>query len=145
MTEIPAGKPQIPGEDAPEGFTRNYVTVVKGHSCKWICKQRWDSVTEYEVLVNEELRTNARAIYNEETEEEFHRALYDNDADYARLIKYVLQCLVNQGLLKVEKHEGQDPLYRKTAKLYALCPEIVKYDLPVTKDMVEEYDRQHPS
>jgi hypothetical protein len=30
MGEIAAGIPKIPGEDAPEGFTKNYVAVFKG-------------------------------------------------------------------------------------------------------------------
>jgi hypothetical protein len=49
MTEIPAGSPHVPGEDAPEGFTKNYVTVFKGYFCKYVCKQAWDNFYEEEV------------------------------------------------------------------------------------------------
>ena len=83
---IPAGIAKPTGEDAPEGFTKNYVTVFKGY----FCQRSWDNFYEEEVLLNEELRTNARAIFNERTEEEFHNERYDNNADYARLAKYVL-------------------------------------------------------
>jgi len=57
----------------------------------------------------------------------------------------VLQCLVNKGLLTEEKHEGRDSTYWKTAKLYAICPQIVDVVLPEIDSLVEEYDRQHPS
>lgn len=141
--EIPAGIPQIPGQGAPEGFTKNYVTVFKGYFCKYMCQESRDNFYSEKVLLNQELRNNAKAIFNKKTEEEFHNALYDNDNDYARLVEYELECLVNQGLLTEEKHEGRDSTFWKTPKLYALCPEIVRYDLPGIQDMVEEYDRQH--
>jgi hypothetical protein len=108
-----------------------------------MCQKGWDNFYFEKVLLNEELRNNARAVFNEQTEEEFHNALYDNDDDYARLANHVLDCLVNQGLLTEEKHEGLDSTYWKTAKLHALCPEIVRYHLPGIQDMVEQYDRQH--
>lgn len=57
----------------------------------------------------------------------------------------MLQCLVNKGLLTEEKHEGRDSTYWKTAKLYAICPQIVDVVLPEIDSLVEEYDRQHPS
>ena len=78
---ILAGIPQIPGEGAPEGFTRNYVNVFKGYFCKFACQKNWDNFHEEEVLLNKELRDNARAVFNEQTEQEFHNALYDKDAD----------------------------------------------------------------
>jgi hypothetical protein len=45
-------------------------------------------------------------------------------------------------MLTEEKRGGLD-YYWKTAKLHALCPKIVRYDLPVIQDMVEEYDTQN--
>lgn len=80
---IPAGIAKPTGEDAPEGFTKNSVTVFKGYFCKYVCQKSWNNFYE-DVLLNEELRTNAKAIFNERTEEEFHNARYDNNADYAR-------------------------------------------------------------
>ena len=139
---IPAGRPKPTGEDAPEGFTKNYVTVFKGYFCKYVCQNSWDNFYEEEVLLNEELRTNARAIFNERTEEEFHNARYDNNADYARLAKYVLDCLVRQGLLTKEKQQRRDSTYLRSPKLNEICPQIVKFALPVIQPMVEEYDRR---
>ncbi len=62
---IPAGNTKPTGEDAPEGFTKNYLTVFKGYFCKYVCQKSWDSFDEEEVLLNEELRTNARATKNQ--------------------------------------------------------------------------------
>lgn len=143
---IPAGITKPTGEDAPEGFTKNYVTVFKGYFCKYVCQKSWDNFYEEEVLLNEELRTNARAIFNEQTEEEFHNARYDNNTDYARLARYVLDCLVREGLLTKEKQQRRDSTYLRTPKLNEICPQIVKFALPVIQPMVEEYDqrRQQP-
>lgn len=144
MSEIPAGIPQIPGEGAPEGFTRNYVNVFKGYFCKYACLKSWDNFHYAEILLNKELRDNAKAIYNDQTEEEFHNALYDNDEDYARLVKYVLNSLINQGMFTEEERGGLD-YYWKTTKLHNLCPQIVQVHLPSIDFLVEEYDKQHPS
>ena len=65
--EIPAGAPKPTGEDAPEGFTKNYVTIFKGYFCKFACEKEWDDFYEVDVLLNQELRNNARAIFNEKT------------------------------------------------------------------------------
>lgn len=144
MGEIPAGIPQIPGEDAPEGFVKNHVTIFKGYFCKDACQQSKDNFHYAEILLNKELRENAKAVFNKETEDEFHNALYDNDNDYGRLVKYVLDCLIKQGMLTEEKRGGLD-YYWKTPKLYALCPQIVQVILPVIDPLAEEYDRQYPS
>jgi hypothetical protein len=142
---IPAGIPQIPGQDAPEGFTRNYVNILKGYFCKFACQRNWDNFHKENVLLNEELRDNARALFNEQTEQEFHNALYDNDSDYSRLVKFVLAELIAQGLIREEEHEGRDSTYWKTSKLKALCPKILKFILPIIDPLVEEYDRQQPN
>jgi hypothetical protein len=140
--EIPTGIAKPTGGDAPEGFTKNCVTVFKGYFCKYVCQKSWDNFYEEEVLLNEELRTSARAIFNERTEEEFHNARYDNNADYARLARYVLDCLVLQGLLTKEEQQRRDSTYLRTPKLNEICPQIVKFALPVIQPMVEEYDRR---
>jgi hypothetical protein len=62
-----------------------------------------------------------------------------------RYLTYVLNSLVNQGLLTEEKHEGRDSEYWKTTKLYALCPQIVSVELPTIDSLVEEYDILHPT
>ena len=66
-SSIPAGIPNVAGVDAPEGFTRNYVTISMGYFCKYACKQEWDSFYEPDVLMNQELRDNARVIFIEKT------------------------------------------------------------------------------
>ena len=93
--QVPPGIPQPTGEDAPEGFTKNYITIFKGYFCKSVCQKEWDNFYEEDVLMNEELRNNARAVINEQSEGEFHNALYDSNAGYALLVRYVLDSLVN--------------------------------------------------
>jgi hypothetical protein len=137
---IPAGIPNVAGVDAPEGFTRNYVTIFKSYFCKYACDKEWDSFYEPDVLMNEELRNNAKAVFNERTEEEFHNALYDNDADYAHLVRYVVDCLVRQGLLREERKGEGNTVYWRTDKMKALCPEIIRVGLPVIDDLVRKYD-----
>ena len=139
---IPAGIPSVAGADAPEGFTKNYVTIFKGYFCKHACDKEWDNFYEPDVLMNDELRDRARAVFNEMTEEEFHNALYDNDAAYARLVRYVIDCLINQGLLQFERKGEGDTVYWRTDKMKELCPEILGVDLPVIDDIVRKYDSQ---
>jgi predicted transcriptional regulator len=139
---IPAGIPRVVGAGAPEGFTENYVTIFKGYFCKYASEKKWDVFHEPEVLLNDELRKNARAVLNEESEEEFHNALYDNNNDYARLVRYVLDCLVRQGMFE-EKREQGDTSYSRTKKMRELCPEIRNVGLPVIKALVEKYDAEH--
>ena len=64
--------------------------------------------------MNEELRNNARAVINEQSEREFHNALYDSNAAYALLVRYVLDSLVNQVLFKEEREEGRHSVYLGT-------------------------------
>lgn len=75
---IPSGIPKPTGEEAPEGFTKNEVTIFKGYFCKYMCEKAWDNFHEEQVFMNEELRKNAKAVFNEQSEAEFHRALYDS-------------------------------------------------------------------
>jgi len=73
----------------------------------------------------------------------FTEQLYDSEEGYSRLARYVLDCLVNRGALREEKHHGQDFAYWRTDRLKALCPEIMRVMLPVIDRIVDEYDRQH--
>jgi hypothetical protein len=139
---VPAGIPKVPGVGAPEGFTRNHLTIFKGYFCKFACEKEWDVFYEPEVLLNEELRRNARAVLNEESEEEFHNALYDSNECYARLVRYVLDCLLRQDMLEEKKKPG-DTSYWRTEKMRELCPEIRNVLLPVIDDIVERYDAKH--
>jgi uncharacterized protein YqeY len=125
--------------------TRNDVNVVKGHFCKFACKSNRDNFDKEDILLNEELRNNASALFNEKTEQEIRNALDDNDSDYSRLVRFVSTELIAQGLFREEEHEGRDSTYWKTSKLKALCPKILKFILPIIDPLVEEYDRQQPT
>jgi len=89
---------QIPPPTGPEGFTKNYVAVFKGYFCKYVCQKELDNFYEEDILMNEELRNNARSAINERMEREFQSALYDSNSGYALLVRYVLDSLVNQAL-----------------------------------------------
>jgi glutamyl-tRNA(Gln) amidotransferase subunit E len=125
--------------------TRNDVNVVKGHFCKFACKSNRDNFDKEDILLNEELRNNASALFNEKTEQEIRNALDDNDSDYSRLVRFVSTELIAQGLFREEEHEGRDSTYWKTSKLKALCPKILNFILPIIDPLVEEYDRQQPT
>jgi hypothetical protein len=125
-----------------EGFTKNYVALFKGYFCKFICQKEWDNFYEEDILMNEELRNNARPVINEQSEGEFQGALYDSNAGYALLVRYVLDSLVNQARFKEEREEGRHSVYLRTDKLKALCPEILRVILPVIDSLVKEYDRR---
>jgi hypothetical protein len=136
---IPAGIPQVPGQGAPEGFIRNEVFIFKGYFCKFACQKNWDNFHEEEVLLNKELWENAKKVFNEQ---EIHNALYDKDADYSRLVKFVLTELIAKGVIREEKHEGRDSTYWKTSMFAALCPKILEVILPDIDAFVEEYNEQ---
>jgi predicted transcriptional regulator len=91
----------------------------------------------------ENIKNKEPLLRNEKSEVEFHKALYDNDVDYARLARYIINCLVGRGLLVEENHDGEDSTYWRTDKLKTLCPEILKYTLPVIDPIVDEYDSRH--
>jgi hypothetical protein len=94
---------QITQLTGPEGFTKNYVAVFKSYFCKYVCQKEWDNFYEEDILMNEELRDNARAVINEQSEGEFQGALYDSNSGYALLVRYVLDSLVDQALFKEER------------------------------------------
>jgi hypothetical protein len=98
------------------------------------------SLSKYSIFV----RDNARAVFNEQTEDEFHNALYDDNSGYRRLVRFVFHELISQGLFIKEERGGRDPEYVRTSKLIALCPQIAEVTLPVIDDLVSEYERQHP-
>jgi hypothetical protein len=129
--------PKVPGEDAPEGFNRNEVLVYKGYFCKFMCQKEWDNFSEEQIFLNQELKENARALYNEESEKAFLEEIFDQDAEYQRLTRFVLNSTLSQGLL-----EREETTYWKTSKLKELCPKILAYDLPVIDPLVDEYDKQ---
>jgi hypothetical protein len=111
--------PKVPGED--KGFNRNEVLVYKGYFCKFMCQKEWDNFNEEQVFLNEELKEYARALYSEESEKVFLEEIFDPDASYQKMTRFVLNSLVNQGLLEREQ-EPNESTYWKTLKLKELCP-----------------------
>jgi hypothetical protein len=130
--------PKVSGEDAPEGFNKNEVLVYKGYFCKFMCQKEWDNFSEEQIFLNQELKDNARALYNEESEKVFLEEIFDQDAEYQRLTRFVLNSLISQSLLKRE-----EATYWKTSKLKELCPKILAFVLPGIDYLVDEYDKQH--
>src|SRR5687767_14114900 len=123
------GVPKVAGVNAPPGFTSNHVTIVKGYFCKYMCDQTKNSFHSEEVLMNESFRKYGPAVFNKESEEEFHKALYDQKAEYSQLAEYVLNDLIGQGLIIEQKNDG-DSTYIGTEKLGILCPKIASVILP---------------
>jgi hypothetical protein len=61
---------------------------------------------------------------------------------YYRLVRFVLDCLVDKGLLEENKQKDADSVYWRTDKLKALCPEILRVGLPVIDALVRQYDKK---
>jgi hypothetical protein len=138
MTEPSADVPfpKVPGEDAPEGFNRDEVISYTGYISKFMCQVERDSFDEEEVIKNEELREIARAVFNEQSQEDFL-------AGYSRLARYILDWLIGRGLLKKEESPDRNPTYWKTQKCKDLCPRILEFELPIIDRLVDDYDRDH--
>ena len=62
--------------------------------------------------------------------DEVKMAIDDEDRHYSVIIKQCLEWMSNNGLLNDE--------YQKTDMLRAICPEIMKYDMPVIKVLIKE-------
>jgi hypothetical protein len=137
--DVPA--PKVPGEDAPGGFNRNEVLVYKEYFCKYMCQNNWDNFSDMEVFSNEQLKENARALYNKESEETFLEEIFEPDAGYQRMARFVVDSLVKQGLLEREE-KPNEAIYLRTSKLKELCSKILAYNLPVIDALVEEYNKQ---
>jgi hypothetical protein len=132
--------PKVPGEDAPEGFNTNEVLVYKGYFCKFMCEKEWDNFSDMEVFSNEQLKENARAIYNKESEKTFLEEIFEPDGSYQRMTRFVVNSLVDLGLLEREEKTNETTYFR-TSKLKELCPKILAYDLPVIDALVKEYTK----
>jgi hypothetical protein len=135
------GVPKVREVDASPGFTSNHVTIVKGHFCKYTCKQTKNIFYSEDVLLNEEFRKEAPGVFNKESEEEFHKASYDQQAEYNQLAEYVLKELISEGLIIEEKKEWCSA-YIPTEKVGNLCRRIESIILPSINKLVEEYDEQ---
>ena len=132
--------PKVTGEDAPEGFNRNEILVYKGYFCKYMCQKEWDNFSEEQVFLNDELRNNARALYNQESEKAFLDEIFESEASYQQMTRFVVNSMVDIDLLEKEEKPGQT-IYSRTSKLKDLCPMILSYDLPVIDALVKEYNR----
>lgn len=67
--------------------------------------------------------------------------IFNEDAEYQKMTKFVINSLVNQGLLtrKLES-DGSSYSYWKTSKLKELCPKFLAVDLTSIDSLVNEYD-----
>jgi hypothetical protein len=136
--------PKITGDDAPEGFNKNEVLVYKGYFCKYMCQKEWDNFSEEKVFLNDELRDNARALYNQESEKAFVEEIFESETNYQQMTRFVVNSLVDIGLLEKEEKPGEI-IYWRTSKLKDLCPMILSYDLPVIDALVIDYDKSRDS
>ena len=137
--------PKVPGDGGlPEGFNASDIHIFEGYFCKFMCKNNWDNFYEVQVYTNDEFKTHARAIYNNESERDSMEKIFDADADYQRMTRYVITSLVNQDLLTKElESDGSSYSYWKTSKLKELCPNILAVGLPSIDFLVDEYDKEH--
>ena len=136
--------PKVPGDNAPEGSNVNEVHIYKAYFCKYMCQSEHDNFYEDQIFNNDEFKTQARAIYNEETQKDFLDKIFDSDAEYQKMTRFVISSLENQGLLTREvESDGSTYAYRKTSKLRELCPKILGVDLPSIDFLVDEYDKEH--
>jgi len=123
------------GGDIPEPFNYNDVKVWLGKICKYICGKTEDNFPESEFLLNPEL--NQSHAYDNEKEK--HKAMYDSNHPYSKLLLYCLQWLITKGLLEtrivndVDNSELKE--YIKTDKLKNICSQILRYDLADIHEM----------
>ena len=65
----------VPNVVGDEGFTGKEVYLFKNYFCKHMCENEWDNFYEDQIFLNDEFRTDARAIFNEETHKDFWKNL----------------------------------------------------------------------
>ena len=61
----------VPNVVGDEGFTGKEVYLFKNYFCKHMCENEWDNFYEDQIFLNDEFKTHARAIFNEETHKDF--------------------------------------------------------------------------
>jgi hypothetical protein len=133
--------PKVVGDNAPKGSNINEVRIYKGYFCKFMCQHDWDNFNELQVFTNDEFKTHARAIYNDETERVFMENIFDSDAEFQKMTRFVIETLVNLGLLtKRLESDGSTYTYYKTSKLKELCPKIMEVGLPSIDFLVDKHD-----
>jgi hypothetical protein len=136
--------PKVPGDGGlPKDSNESEIHIFKGYFCKFMCQKEHDNFYEHQIFDNDEFKTYAGAIYNKETEEDFLEKIFDSDAEYQKMTRFVIGDLVNKGLLdKKVKPDGTVLEYQKTSKLKAICPEILGVGLPSIDYLVEKYDKE---
>jgi hypothetical protein len=121
----------------PEPWNENDVLVWTGHYGKYMCRQEKDTFHRSEFLFNEEIRM-ARAY---DYEDQKHEALYNDDHHYGRLVSHCLTWFTQNRLLREERIRDNDgsefSMYRKTQALLRLCQEILRYQLPDIRSMLQ--------
>ena len=123
---------------------RNDVYVFKNYFIKHMCENEQDNFYEDGVFSNDEFRTHARTIYNEETKKDFLEKIYDQDANYQKMIRGVIDSLVNRGLLRREEMADRATNeYWKTDLLKELCPEVRRAQSPDIDAILDKHNKEH--
>lgn len=137
--------PKVPGDGGlPKDSNESEIHIFKGYFCKFMCQKEHDNFYEHQIFDNDEFKTYAGAIYNKETEEDFLEKIFDSDAEYQKMTRFVIDSLVSQGLLdKKLKPDGTILEYQRTSIMKALCPEILAVALPSIDYLIDKYNKEH--
>jgi hypothetical protein len=130
----------------PEPWNESDVLVWTGRSGKYMCQQEKDTFHRSEFLFNEEIRKAGAYDF----EDQKHEALYNDDHHYGRLVSHCLTWFTQNGLLREEKNRDNDDgsefsMYRKTQTLLRLCLEILRYELPDMRFILQNTDQDQPN
>jgi hypothetical protein len=120
------------GIDAPEPWNFNDTIVWKGIICKFICEKKKRTFYLSELLSYDKIPVMAGA-YNQN---DIKNAIHDDEGDFRKLIDHCLNWLKVNTLIEVQENTSS-VLYNTTSRLESLCPEIIKYQLPVLDPVIE--------
>lgn len=112
---------------SPAGFSdANEIIVWQALICKYMCKKNIDNFRKADFLqtiISGDIQMPLALV-----EDEMKKAIDDEHHHYSVIIKECLEWMHNNGLLNDE--------CQKTHRLRAICPEILKYDMPVIEVLV---------
>ena len=112
----------------PAGFSdANEIIIWNALICKYMCKEnidKFDKTNFLQTIISGEIQM-PEAL----NEDELKKAIGDEHKHYSVIIKNCLEWMNNNGLIN-DKHE-------KTDRLRGICPEILKYDMPVVEILVK--------
>jgi hypothetical protein len=113
----------------PAGFSdANEIIIWQALICKYMCKEKIDNFRKPNFLGT--IISGEIQMPNALDEDELKMAIEDEHHHYSVLIKQCLERMNNNGLLNDE--------YQKTDMLRVICPEILKYDMPVIEVLIKE-------